>query len=114
VSSYPNPEKGNVSIACREMLLKAIEHGAGLDPTKLVDIEYIRARHMITCRITDPEPSSPLTRSLMPRSLTLMTIPSATLKYDSSKECAAAASASSWLGNLLIRLFMGKMAMKWC
>jgi len=56
IADLPEPEKGSVSTACREMLLNAIEQGAGLDPTKDVDIEYIRARHMITCRITDPGP----------------------------------------------------------
>jgi len=56
IADLPEPEKEYVSTACREMLLNAIEHGAGLDPSKDVDIEYIRARHMITCRITDPGP----------------------------------------------------------
>jgi len=43
-----------VATAFRELLLNAIEHGAGLDPTKDVDIEYIRAQHAVVCRITDP------------------------------------------------------------
>ncbi len=56
IAELPEPEKGQVASACREMLLNAIEHGAGLDPTKDVDIEYIRARRMISCRISDPGP----------------------------------------------------------
>lgn len=56
IAELPEPEKGQVASACREMLLNAIQHGAGLDPTKDVDIEYIRARRMISCRISDPGP----------------------------------------------------------
>jgi anti-sigma regulatory factor (Ser/Thr protein kinase)/ActR/RegA family two-component response regulator len=56
IADLPDPEKGEVAAAFREMLLNAIEHGAGLDPTKDVDIEYVRARRMVTCRITDPGP----------------------------------------------------------
>jgi anti-sigma regulatory factor (Ser/Thr protein kinase) len=36
------------------MLLNAIEHGARFDPNRYVEIEYVRARHMISCRIKDP------------------------------------------------------------
>jgi anti-sigma regulatory factor (Ser/Thr protein kinase)/CheY-like chemotaxis protein len=56
IADLPDPERGQVAMAFREMLLNAIEHGAGLDPTKDVDIEYVRARRMITCRISDPGP----------------------------------------------------------
>jgi anti-sigma regulatory factor (Ser/Thr protein kinase)/ActR/RegA family two-component response regulator len=56
IADLPDPERGQVATAFREMLLNAIEHGAGLDPTKDVDIEYVRARRMVTCRITDPGP----------------------------------------------------------
>jgi DNA-binding response OmpR family regulator len=56
MADLPAPEKNQVATAFREMLLNAIEHGAGLDPTKDVDIEYVRARRMVTCRITDPGP----------------------------------------------------------
>jgi CheY-like chemotaxis protein/anti-sigma regulatory factor (Ser/Thr protein kinase) len=56
MADLPGPERNQVATAFREMLLNAIEHGAGLDPTKDVDIEYVRARRMVTCRITDPGP----------------------------------------------------------
>ncbi len=54
VADLPEPEKNQVAMAFREMLLNAIEHGGQLDPSKYVDIEYVRARHMVTCRISDP------------------------------------------------------------
>jgi CheY-like chemotaxis protein/anti-sigma regulatory factor (Ser/Thr protein kinase) len=56
VAELPDPERSQVATAFREMLLNAIEHGAGLDPSKDVDIEYVRARRMVTCHITDPGP----------------------------------------------------------
>jgi len=54
ISDLPDPERTNVGMAFREMLLNAIEHGARMNPEKYVDIGYVRARHMVTCRITDP------------------------------------------------------------
>jgi DNA-binding NarL/FixJ family response regulator len=56
IADLPEPEKNQVAMAFREMLLNAIEHGGQLDPSKYVDIEYVRARHMVTCRISDPGP----------------------------------------------------------
>jgi len=54
VADLPDPEKNEVAMAFREMLLNAIEHGGKLDPNQYVEIEYVRARHMVTCHITDP------------------------------------------------------------
>jgi anti-sigma regulatory factor (Ser/Thr protein kinase)/CheY-like chemotaxis protein len=56
IADLPEPERGAVGMAFREMLLNAIEHGGGLDPTKSVEIAYVRARHMVTCQINDPGP----------------------------------------------------------
>jgi DNA-binding NarL/FixJ family response regulator/anti-sigma regulatory factor (Ser/Thr protein kinase) len=56
IADLPEPERSAVGMAFREMLLNAIEHGGGLDPTKSVEIAYVRARHMITCQINDPGP----------------------------------------------------------
>jgi len=36
------------------MLTNAIEHGGRLDPNQQVEISYVRARHMVKCRISDP------------------------------------------------------------
>lgn len=54
MAELPDPERTSVGIAIREMLLNAIEHGGNLDPNEYVEIGYVRARHMVTCRISDP------------------------------------------------------------
>jgi anti-sigma regulatory factor (Ser/Thr protein kinase) len=56
VADLPEPEKHQVATAFREILLNAIEHGGGLDPNQYVEIEYVRARHMVSCHVTDPGP----------------------------------------------------------
>ena len=56
IAELPNPERNQVATAFREMLLNAIEHGGQLDPNQYVQIDYVRARHMVTCHITDPGP----------------------------------------------------------
>jgi anti-sigma regulatory factor (Ser/Thr protein kinase) len=56
IAQLPDPERNEVATAFREILLNAIEHGGRLDPNQYVEIEYVRARHMITCHITDPGP----------------------------------------------------------
>lgn len=56
VAELPQPERHQVGTAFREILLNAIEHGGRLDPNQYVEIEYVRARHMVTCHITDPGP----------------------------------------------------------
>jgi anti-sigma regulatory factor (Ser/Thr protein kinase)/ActR/RegA family two-component response regulator len=54
ISELPDPERSSVGAAFREMLTNAIEHGGRLDPNQQVEISYIRARHMVKCRISDP------------------------------------------------------------
>jgi anti-sigma regulatory factor (Ser/Thr protein kinase)/ActR/RegA family two-component response regulator len=54
IADLPDPERNQVATAFREILLNAIEHGGRLDPNQYVEIEYVRARHMVTCHITDP------------------------------------------------------------
>jgi anti-sigma regulatory factor (Ser/Thr protein kinase)/CheY-like chemotaxis protein len=54
IAELPDPERNAVGMAFREMLINAIEHGGRLDPTQQVEISYVRARHMVTCRISDP------------------------------------------------------------
>ena len=56
IAELPDPERSQVAMAFREMLLNAIEHGGRLDPNKYVKIEYVRARHMVACHISDPGP----------------------------------------------------------
>ncbi len=54
IADLPEPEKSNVASALREMLLNAIEHGGQFDPNQYVEVSYLRARHMVMCRVKDP------------------------------------------------------------
>jgi len=54
IAELPDPERTAVGTAFREMLMNAIEHGGRLDPRQQVEVSYVRARHMVTCRISDP------------------------------------------------------------
>jgi anti-sigma regulatory factor (Ser/Thr protein kinase)/CheY-like chemotaxis protein len=54
IAELPNPERSAVGMSFREMLINAIEHGGRLDPDEQVEISYLRVRHMVTCRISDP------------------------------------------------------------
>jgi len=54
IAQLPNPERIAVGMAFREMLTNAIEHGARLDPDQQVEVSYVRARHLVACRISDP------------------------------------------------------------
>jgi anti-sigma regulatory factor (Ser/Thr protein kinase)/ActR/RegA family two-component response regulator len=54
IAELPNPERHAVGTAMREMLINAIEHGGRLDPNQQVEISYVRAQHMVKCRISDP------------------------------------------------------------
>jgi|SRR5215831_4810578 len=56
ITDLPEDERYRVGVAFREMLLNAMEHGGGLDPNSYVEIEYVRARRMVSCRISDPGP----------------------------------------------------------
>jgi DNA-binding NarL/FixJ family response regulator/anti-sigma regulatory factor (Ser/Thr protein kinase) len=54
IADLPAAEAGAVGMAFREILMNAIEHGGRLDPTKYVQISYVRARHMVECLVKDP------------------------------------------------------------
>ena len=54
IAELPEAEREEVGMAFREILLNAMEHGGGLDPNNQVEVEYVRARRMISCRISDP------------------------------------------------------------
>lgn len=54
IAELPNPERIAVGMAFREMLTNAIEHGGRLDPDQQVEVSYVRARHLVACRISDP------------------------------------------------------------
>ena len=54
IAGLPDAERNDVAMAFREILLNAIEHGGHFDPNEYVEISYLRARHMVMCRIKDP------------------------------------------------------------
>jgi anti-sigma regulatory factor (Ser/Thr protein kinase)/ActR/RegA family two-component response regulator len=54
IADLPDTERENVAIAFREILMNAIEHGANFNPNEFVEISYLRARHMVMCRVKDP------------------------------------------------------------
>jgi DNA-binding NarL/FixJ family response regulator len=54
VSDLPPNEREAVAFAFREMLMNAIEYGARFDATQHVEISYVRAKHMVLCRVKDP------------------------------------------------------------
>lgn len=54
ISELPEHEKHQLGTACREMLLNAIEYGGRFDPDQYLELSYIRARHMVLCRVKDP------------------------------------------------------------
>ena len=50
----PVDERESIGTAFREMLLNAIEHGAGFDPSKTIDVSYVRTSRVIIYQIRDP------------------------------------------------------------
>ena len=34
--------------------MNAIEHGAKMDPTKYLELAYVRGKNMVMCRVKDP------------------------------------------------------------
>jgi DNA-binding NarL/FixJ family response regulator len=54
MTDLPEAERNDVATAFREILLNAIEHGGHFDPNEYVEISYLRARHLVMCRIKDP------------------------------------------------------------
>jgi DNA-binding NarL/FixJ family response regulator len=54
IADLPDTERDSVATAFREILLNAIEHGAQFNPNEYVEISYVRARHMVMCRVKDP------------------------------------------------------------
>jgi len=56
ISDLPDGERQEVGVAFREILLNAMEHGGGFNPKHYVEVEYVRAHRMVSCRISDPGP----------------------------------------------------------
>jgi DNA-binding NarL/FixJ family response regulator len=51
-----DPERDDLILAFREVLLNAMEHGAGFDPEKVIDVAAVRTRRTITYYFRDPGP----------------------------------------------------------
>ena len=55
-SNLPEAEREAIGTAFREMLLNAMEHGGGFDPSSKVELSYVRTRRMILYHLRDPGP----------------------------------------------------------
>ena len=53
-SDLPDAETEEVASAFREILLNAMEHGGKFDPTKHVEVSYVRTRRVVLCKVKDP------------------------------------------------------------
>jgi DNA-binding NarL/FixJ family response regulator len=54
IADLPESESNSVGTAFREILMNAIEHGGHFRPDQYVEISYVRAKHMVLCRVKDP------------------------------------------------------------
>jgi CheY-like chemotaxis protein len=54
IADLPEAEGNSVGTAFREILMNAIEHGGHFRPDQYVEISYVRAKHMVLCRVKDP------------------------------------------------------------
>jgi CheY-like chemotaxis protein/anti-sigma regulatory factor (Ser/Thr protein kinase) len=54
IVDLPEAESDAVATAFREILMNAIEYGGHFRSDQYVEISYIRAKHMIMCRVKDP------------------------------------------------------------
>jgi len=54
IGDLPERESHALGTACREILLNAMEYGGKFQPDQWVEISFVRARHMVMCRVKDP------------------------------------------------------------
>lgn len=55
-SGLPGAEKEGLMFAFREILINAMEHGAGFDPEKMVEVSAVRTARTIVFYVRDPGP----------------------------------------------------------
>ncbi len=55
-SDLPESDRTDLMTAFREMLLNAMEHGAGFDPEKVIEVSAARTRRAIVFHVRDPGP----------------------------------------------------------
>jgi CheY-like chemotaxis protein/anti-sigma regulatory factor (Ser/Thr protein kinase) len=53
-TNFPPSERDNIAAAFRELLMNAIEHGCGSDPSKRVQVTYVHTSRAIVYLIQDP------------------------------------------------------------
>jgi anti-sigma regulatory factor (Ser/Thr protein kinase)/CheY-like chemotaxis protein len=53
-SDLPDSETEEVAVAFREILINAMEHGGNFDPSKHVEVSYVRTKRMVLCKVKDP------------------------------------------------------------
>jgi anti-sigma regulatory factor (Ser/Thr protein kinase)/ActR/RegA family two-component response regulator len=53
-SGLPDAETEEVAGAFREILINAMEHGGKFDPSKHVEVSYVRTERMVLCKVKDP------------------------------------------------------------
>lgn len=53
-ADIPEAEKEDLALAAHEMLLNAMEHGGKFDPNHYVEIDYLRTKRAVACRVKDP------------------------------------------------------------
>lgn len=54
IADLPEMESNAVATAFREILMNAMEYGGRFRPDQWVEISYVRAKHMVMCRVKDP------------------------------------------------------------
>ena len=54
IADLPEVEGNAVGMAFREILMNAMEYGGKFQPDQYVEISYVRAKHMVMCRVKDP------------------------------------------------------------
>ena len=54
LGDLPEKEGYALATAFREILLNAMEYGGKFQPDQWVEISFVRARHMVMCRVKDP------------------------------------------------------------
>ncbi len=55
-TDLPEDERDRLLLAFREILLNAMEHGAGFDPDQLVEVSAVRTERAIVFYVHDPGP----------------------------------------------------------
>lgn len=56
LADVADDDRQKLIAACREMLLNAMEHGAGFDPDKIVEVSAARTNRAIVYHVRDPGP----------------------------------------------------------